>query len=144
MSRTLNYNHSYDNPQYGWNTASPQYAHRDAIIAYDVPHSHNGQLVFDENRIVFDEERPVASHYPKHVVFEEHYSLPVQKNHHYSTGPRKQVHFVEHEEKVTESFDNFGNRKVYKESVDTEADGFINRKHKNFELSKSGTFNSIY
>ncbi|KAF5792879.1 hypothetical protein HanRHA438_Chr00c60g0859941 [Helianthus annuus] len=136
---------SYDNRQYGWDTASPQYVRRDPVIAYDVPQSHNGHLGYDENRIVFEEERPVASYYPEHVVFEEQYSVPVHKNHyHSSTAPRKQVHFVEHQEKVTESFDSFGNRKVYKESVDTEADGFINRKHKNFESTKTGTFNSFY
>ncbi|KAK1433853.1 hypothetical protein QVD17_10771 [Tagetes erecta] len=131
MYRTSNYDSSYDNCQNGWDSVSPQYVHRDNVIPYSVPQSHN--------RFVFEEERPVANYYPAQVVFEEQYSVPVHKNHHH--GPRKQVQFVEHEEKVTEVVDNFGNHKVYKQSIDTEADGFINRKHKNFEAAR--TFNSF-
>lgn len=134
MYRSQNYGSSYDNYQNGWDSVSPQYVHRDRdpVITYGgVPHSHN--------RVVFEEERPIASYYPEQVVFKEEYSVPVHKHHHH--GPRKQVQFVEHDEKVTEVVDNFGNHKVYKESVDIEADGFINRKHKNFESAKS--FNSF-
>ncbi|GKA59060.1 hypothetical protein Tco_0758373 [Tanacetum coccineum] len=112
------------NRQYSWDTTSP---------AYEAPQPRNIHLVSEDDRIMIEEERPIASYYPERV------SAPVHKNHH----PRKHVHFVEHKEKVAESFDSFGNHKVYKENVDSEADGFIQRKHKNFELSKTNTFNSF-
>ncbi|KAI3759431.1 hypothetical protein L6452_07241 [Arctium lappa] len=132
MSGPFNYGSSFDN--YG----NPR-------TSYDVPQPHNAHLVFDDNRVVFEEDRPVANSYPTRVVFEERNSVPLHRNHrHGSKEPRKQVHFVEHEERVTEFVDSNGNRKVHKESVDNEADGFIQRKHKNFELNKFGTFNSYY
>ncbi|GJU47607.1 hypothetical protein Tco_1204873 [Tanacetum coccineum] len=94
------------NRQYSWDTTSP---------AYEAPQPRNIHLVSEDDRIMIEEERPIASYYPERV------SAPVHKNHH----PRKHVHFVEHKEKVAESFDSFGNHKVYKENVDSEADGFI-------------------
>ncbi|KAI3499478.1 hypothetical protein L1887_35279 [Cichorium endivia] len=136
MSRGYNYGYGFDNREY---------LHRDPRITYDAPQSGNVNLVFDDNRVVFEEKRPLVSSYPNYVVIEEHRVSPVHRNHrHGSMEPRKQVHFVEHDERVIESVDSFGNQKVYKESVDSEADGFINKKHKNFELNKFGTFNSYY
>lgn len=50
------------------------------------------------------------------------------------------VHSAEHEI-ITEVVDrNNGRLEVHQESIDTEADGFIRLKHKNFELSKWETF----
>ncbi|KAD4889032.1 hypothetical protein R6Q59_034076 [Mikania micrantha] len=144
MSGGLNY--GYDNYQYRWNNSSPQYVHRDPIITYDVPLSHNDHLVFNENPVVLEEEHLRVNYKPTHVERDEQYFVPANnshRHHDHSTGPRK-VHFVEHEEKVTKSVDSFGNHKVYKESVDTEADGFIKLKHKNFESSKTRTFDSFY
>ncbi|CAH1423270.1 unnamed protein product [Lactuca virosa] len=152
MSRSLNHGYGFNNRMN---------MRRDPIITYDVPQSSNIHLVFDDDRVMFEDERPIVGYphrvafeehherpvvgYPNRVVFEEHHASPVHKNHrHGSIEPRKQVHFVEHDERVIESVDNFGNQKVYKESVDSEADGFITRKHKNFELNKFGTFNYLY
>lgn len=169
MSRSLNHGYGFNNRMN---------MRRDPIVTYDVPQSSNIHLVFDDDRVMFEEERPIVGYphrvaveehherpvvgyphrvafqehherpivgSPNRVMFEEHHASPVHKNHrHGSIEPRKQVHFVEHDERVIESTDNFGNQKVYKESVDSEADGFITRKHKNFELNKFGTFNYLY
>lgn len=60
--------------------------------------------------------------------------------HHASRAPEthKKVHFVECD-KTTE-VDRNGKYEVTEEKVDNEADSFIQRKHKTFELAKMDTF----
>ncbi|KAK6795093.1 hypothetical protein RDI58_008546 [Solanum bulbocastanum] len=60
--------------------------------------------------------------------------------HHGSPPPeaQKKAHFVEHDR--TTEVGRKEKHKVSEEKVDNEADNFIKRKHKNFELSKMDTF----
>ncbi|KAH6803269.1 hypothetical protein C2S51_034715 [Perilla frutescens var. frutescens] len=69
------------------------------------------------------------NHHQKKVTNKNHN----QKNH---QNPEKKVHFAEHDKKRTEA----GKHVVEDKSVDLEADGYIEQKHKGFELCKWDTF----
>lgn len=57
------------------------------------------------------------------------------KNHHQSPEVQKKVRFVEHDKKKTE----VGKHDVEEKSIDAEADGFIQQRHKGFALCKWDT-----
>lgn len=135
---------SYDycqNHQYGWNTTSQEYADHIAkiermpsMVNNDRPRFPSVYKAFagqaHNNRVITEEKQ------------EDHLPRLNPHKHHHGTEPRKKVHFVEQEKRMTE---NEINRKTeaHKEfDVNTEADGFINQNRKNFQLFKWATFKS--
>lgn len=67
------------------------------------------------------------------------YNFPSEYRH-ASPAPeaQKKAHFVEHDKTIEGG--RKGKHEVTEEKVDDEADSFIKRKHKNFELAKMDTF----
>lgn len=128
MLRSSNYNEKQNQYQYGWDTNTPYEYHEHISIIEsspgvlpDVSRYVNTQMLFNK-KVAYEEERRPVHQYEK-----------IQ-----APAAHKRVHFVEND-KITE-VDKKKKREVREErSVDTEADGFIKQKHKNFELAKWAT-----
>lgn len=121
----------YANPQNGWNTTTDEYythvsrMERMPSDVTGVPHYPNVHTIFN-NRVTYEEEQ----------------GNPTQKHQkHHDPEDHKKVRFAEQEKTITDQVDNKkGKHVVIEESVDVEADGFIQKKHKYFEMCKWGTF----
>ncbi|XWS47645.1 hypothetical protein CRYUN_Cryun13aG0001900 [Craigia yunnanensis] len=113
----------------GWDTTSQDYhAHlsrmeRMPTIIPGAPQYPNVHKAFN-NKYTFEEE----------VEFQEE-----QNRKQHSPKSQKKVQVVEHVETIQETRDE--NCEVYEETaVDVDADGYIQQKHKGFELCKWKTF----
>ncbi|KAM7280823.1 hypothetical protein ACFE04_007957 [Oxalis oulophora] len=113
---------------YGWGAPSNDYhSHLTRIekmpsVIADAPKYPNVYKAFN-NGSAHQQEAP---NHHNHIG--DHHQTPIQKK----------VHISEKVETI--SCDMNGNCQVIEESVDMDADGFIEQKHKGFELCKWNTF----
>lgn len=130
----------YSNPQYGWNTTSPDYLEhvnrmqRTPSVITDVPPHPNVHLAF-QNKATY---QPFQN---KAISEGESGNHRQQVDHHKHQAPeaQKKVHFTE-TEKTTEVVKNAKDEVRAKEDINQEADGFIKKEHGNFELFKWRSF----
>lgn len=135
MRRSAHYP-SRDDPS--WDTAPEEYVTRH-MRTERTPVVRGGRYQYPDaqmitkGRIIFDEDQIGcygSSHQTPSVFYPGNHHVP---------EAHKKVHFVEYQ-KTTEINNN--EKQVHEEKFDieTEADIFIKRKHKNFELAKMDTF----
>lgn len=129
MSRTYEY---HDSNYYGGDSRSSvdEYLERinrmqrtpSVIDDYsDAPHAHK----------FYNNNSPYAEKHDDHHVKISHVN-----HQHQAPEEHKKVHFSEHQRTVEIGRD--GNREVYAEkTIDVEADGFIQQRHKNFDSSST-------
>ncbi|KAL2465391.1 Uncharacterized protein Adt_41242 [Abeliophyllum distichum] len=143
--------------QNGWDSPPPTSEYieyvtqRKPIVFTDVPHSTNVHDVYD-NKVVYTEkfdpyhhhENSPVKHHEKYDPYNHHENSPAK--HHeqrYVPEGHKKVHFVEHTRST--EIDRDGKHEVYEEkTIDMEADGYIQQKHKNFDNCNRGAFKAYY
>lgn len=122
MSRMYEY---HESPYYGGNSMSSVDEYLDRINRM-----HRAPTMIDN----FSSEAP-RTHPPHHnssAYAEKHSDRRVKTFHQAPEVVRKKVHFTEHEKHV--EVERHGEREAYEEkTIDMEADGFIQKRHKNFE-----------
>ncbi|KAJ7956168.1 Phloem specific protein [Quillaja saponaria] len=99
--------------------------HRTPPILSDVPQYPNAHLVFNK-KVVYEED--LGAH--RNNYHHKHYNPEVQEK----------VGVIEYKETI-ENPDTGNKEVIYEESIDVEAERYIQQKHKGFELSKWRTFN---
>ncbi|KAJ0105181.1 hypothetical protein Patl1_18136 [Pistacia atlantica] len=119
------------NQQYGWDTTSPDY------------HAHISRI---EKMPSVLTDVPQYPQYPNvHKAFKNNYPSGEEeqqqppKSKKSSPKANKKVQLSDHAE-IVESNISDENCEVQKETIDTEADGFIQKKRKGFELCKWKSF----
>ncbi|KDP31027.1 hypothetical protein JCGZ_11403 [Jatropha curcas] len=118
----------YHRQRHGWETTSHDYhvhvakIERMPSVLADVPRYPNVHRVFN-NKVVRDEE-------PEMIV-QERVDKP--------TKPNKKVQLVEQEQMIVQD-NSAGIHEVVEKSIDAETDGYLQQKHKAFELCKWKTF----
>nr|GMC50604.1 hypothetical protein A4A49_06396 [Ipomoea batatas] len=107
----------------------------------------DAQMITKGCRIIFDDpEDQIAAGRGYGIRSSRHQTPPPPSvfcpgNHHVPEPHKKAVHFVEYQ-KATE-INNNDDKQLHQHKsfdIETEADIFIKRKHKNFELAKMDTF----
>ncbi|XP_015578861.1 uncharacterized protein LOC8278283 [Ricinus communis] len=115
--------------QHGWDTTSTDYhvhvstMERMPSILPDVPRYPNVHRAFNNKTIHEDE-------------FEVTHQESMQKQRQPPTTHGKKVHLVEQVQIIPRE----KNEVIFEENIDSETDGFLQRKHKTFELCKWKTF----
>ncbi|KAL3512736.1 hypothetical protein ACH5RR_025453, partial [Cinchona calisaya] len=124
----------HTNPRCGWNTTSLEYVEhvtgmqRMPSVTTDVPDFPNVHSALQNN-----------------VIYEEECDDPHQQvNHHnlmhQAPVPQKKVQFTEHEKSTEVVKDGKTDQVHVEKDINMEADGFIQQKHRKFELYKWATF----
>ncbi|GAV65133.1 hypothetical protein CFOL_v3_08648 [Cephalotus follicularis] len=118
--------------QYDWDTTSHDYndhllrmQRMPSVLTDDVPQYQNVHKIFN-NKYTYTQEGE------RKTAHEEHKQNPPKA--------RKKVHVSEHVETI--EVDNHGDCEVTEQSIDMEADDYIQQRHRGFQLCKWKTFKS--